>query len=108
MKTIRYELKDGIATLTFDEPGSPVNTMCEAWQHDMNEAAARVLADREQIKGIVLASAKTTFFAGADLKAVMRLTPADAPQTYAMVELVKKVMTGHMRTPIRKAVPGQR
>ncbi len=90
MKTIRYELKNGIATLTFDEPGSPVNTMCEAWQHDMSEAAARVLADKVAIAGIVLASAKSTFFAGADLKGVMRLTPADAPQTYAMVELVKK------------------
>ena len=28
MQTIRYALEDGIATLTFDEPGSPVNTMC--------------------------------------------------------------------------------
>ena len=90
MKTIRYELNDGIATLTFDEPGSPVNTMCVDWQHDMTEAAARVLADKDQIEGIVLASAKSTFFAGADLKSVMRLTPADAPQSYAMVELVKK------------------
>ena len=90
MKTIRYELQNGIATLTFDEPGSPVNTMCEAWQHDMNEVAGRVLADKDSIRGIVLASAKSTFFAGADLKGVMRLTPADAPQSYAMVELVKK------------------
>ena len=90
MKTIRYELKNGIATLTFDEPGSPVNTMCEAWQHDMSEAAAQVLKDKDAIKGIVLASAKSTFFAGADLKAVMRQTAADAPNAYAMVELVKK------------------
>ena len=90
MKTIRYELKDGIATLTFDEPGSPVNTMCEAWQHDMSEAAAQVLKDKDAIKGIVLASAKSTFFAGADLKAVMRQTAADAPRAYAMVERVKK------------------
>jgi 3-hydroxyacyl-CoA dehydrogenase / enoyl-CoA hydratase / 3-hydroxybutyryl-CoA epimerase len=90
MKTIRYELQAGIATLTFDEPGSPVNTMCEAWQHDLTEVAAQVLKDKDQIKGIVLASAKSTFFAGADLKGVMRLTPADAPQSYAMVELVKK------------------
>ena len=35
MKTIRYELADGIATLTFDEPGSPVNTMCLQWQEDL-------------------------------------------------------------------------
>ena len=90
MKTIRYELQNGIATLTFDEPGSPVNTMCEAWQHDLSEAAAQVLKDTDAIQGIVLASAKSTFFAGADLKSVMRLTPADAPQSYAMVELVKK------------------
>jgi len=32
MQTIQYDLTDGIATLTFDEPGSPVNTMCEQWQ----------------------------------------------------------------------------
>ena len=90
MKTIRYDLQDGIATLTFDEPGSPVNTMCVAWEHDMSEVAARLVKDKDTLKGIVLASAKSTFFAGADLKGVMRLTPADAPQTYAMVELVKK------------------
>jgi 3-hydroxyacyl-CoA dehydrogenase/enoyl-CoA hydratase/3-hydroxybutyryl-CoA epimerase len=40
MKTIRYELADGIATLTFDEPGSPVNTMCLQWQDDLSEVAA--------------------------------------------------------------------
>ena len=90
MKTIRYELQDGIATLTFDEPGSPVNTMCLQWQDDLTAAAAQVLKDKDAIRGIVLASAKSTFFAGADLKAVMRLTPADAPRSYAGVELVKK------------------
>jgi 3-hydroxyacyl-CoA dehydrogenase/enoyl-CoA hydratase/3-hydroxybutyryl-CoA epimerase len=41
MKTIRYELADGIATLTFDEPGSPVNTMCLQWQEDLTEAAVQ-------------------------------------------------------------------
>jgi 3-hydroxyacyl-CoA dehydrogenase / enoyl-CoA hydratase / 3-hydroxybutyryl-CoA epimerase len=90
MKTIRYALEDGIATLTFDEPDSPVNTMCLQWQDDLSEATARVLADRAQLRGLILASAKSTFFAGADLKAVMRLTPADAPQVYAEVERMKK------------------
>ena len=90
MKTIRYDLQDGIATLTFDEPGSPVNTMCLQWQDDLSDAAAQVLKDKDAIKGIVLASAKSTFFAGADLKGVMRLTAADAPQAYAEVERVKK------------------
>ncbi len=90
MKTIRYALQDGIATLTFDEPDSPVNTMCRQWQQDMTEAAAQVLKDKDAITGIVLASAKSTFFAGADLKALMRLTEADAPKAYAEVELLKK------------------
>ncbi|MGH8856903.1 MAG: enoyl-CoA hydratase-related protein, partial [Polaromonas sp.] len=90
MKTIKYELQDGIATLTFDEPGSPVNTMCLQWQDDLSEVTAQVLKDRDAIKGVILASAKSTFFAGADLKAVMRLTPADAPKAYAEVERVKK------------------
>ncbi|WP_309683927.1 3-hydroxyacyl-CoA dehydrogenase NAD-binding domain-containing protein [Polaromonas sp.] len=94
MKTIKYELTDEsfgkVATLTFDEPDSPVNTMCLQWQDDLSEAAARVLKDKDAIQGVILASAKSTFFAGADLRAVMRLTPADAPRAYAEVERVKK------------------
>ncbi|MDD0837276.1 3-hydroxyacyl-CoA dehydrogenase NAD-binding domain-containing protein [Curvibacter sp. HBC61] len=90
MNTIRYELADGIATLTFDEPGSAVNTMCQAWQQDLTEVTARVLADRTQLKGLILASAKTTFFAGADLKATMRLQPEDAQRVFADIEQTKK------------------
>lgn len=90
MKTIRYELQDGIATLTFDEPGSPVNTMCLQWQEDLAEAVEQVLKDKEAIRGIVLASAKSTFFAGADLKGTMRLAPADAPRVFQEIERVKK------------------
>lgn len=90
MKTIRYELADGIATLTFDEPGSPVNTMCRQWQEDLTEAVRQVVKDKEAIRGLVLASAKSTFFAGADLKGTMRLQAADAPQVFREIELVKK------------------
>jgi 3-hydroxyacyl-CoA dehydrogenase / enoyl-CoA hydratase / 3-hydroxybutyryl-CoA epimerase len=90
MKTIRYELADGIATLTFDEPGSPVNTMCAQWQEDLTAAVQQVLADKDAIRGIVLASAKTTFFAGADLKATMRLKPQDAPLVFREIEQVKR------------------
>ena len=90
MKTIRYALENGIATLTFDEPGSPVNTMCEDWQADLTAVAALLVADRERLRGVVLASAKSTFFAGADLKGVMRLKPTDAARSYIGIELVKK------------------
>lgn len=90
MKTIKYQIEDGIATITFDEPDSPVNTMCLQWQDDLSEVTSQVVKDKAGLKGLILASAKSTFFAGADLKAVMRLTPADAPKAYAEVERVKK------------------
>ncbi|MFZ3128869.1 MAG: 3-hydroxyacyl-CoA dehydrogenase NAD-binding domain-containing protein, partial [Rhodoferax sp.] len=90
MKTIQYALQDGIATITFDEPNSPVNTMCLQWQQDLSAVADQVLKDKDAIKGIILASAKTTFFAGADLKGVMRMKPSDAPAVFTEVERMKK------------------
>ena len=90
MKTIRYELQDGIATITFDEPGSVVNTMSQQWQQDMTALAAQVIRDKDSIKVIILASAKSTFFAGADLKSVMRLSAADASVLFTEIEGVKK------------------
>ena len=90
MNTIQYELQDGIATITFDEPGSPVNTMCLDWQHDMTEVTAKVVHDKDAINGILLASNKSTFFAGADLKATMRLQPQDAPAVFREIEQLKK------------------
>ena len=99
MQTIRYELiaaqgEGQVALITFDEPGSPVNTMCQQWQDDLAQVTAQVVAEREKLgnalKGIVLASAKTSFFAGADLKSVLRLTEADAPAGFVQIERLKK------------------
>ena len=90
MNTIRYTLQDGIATVTFDEPGSPVNTMCQQWQDDLHALTTQVVQDRAVIRGMLLTSAKSTFFAGADLKATMRLTPADAGTVFAGIERVKQ------------------
>jgi 3-hydroxyacyl-CoA dehydrogenase/enoyl-CoA hydratase/3-hydroxybutyryl-CoA epimerase len=90
MKTIQYQLQDGIATITFDEPGSPVNTMCEQWQLDLTEVTGRVLQDKDAIRGIILASNKSTFFAGADLKGTMRLQETDAPRVFREIEQTKK------------------
>ena len=90
MKTIQYQLHDGIATITFDEPNSPVNTMCAQWSEDMTTLAAQVLADKDAINGIILASNKSTFFAGADLKATMRLQPSDAKGVFTSIQQVKK------------------
>ena len=90
MKNIRYELADGIATVTFDEPGSAVNTMSLQWQADMNELAAQIVKDKETLRGVILCSAKTTFFAGADLKGLMRSKPEEAAVFYREIEQIKK------------------
>ena len=90
LKTLHYALTDGIATITFDEQGSPVNTMGLQWQDDFSAAVEQVVKDQGAIKGIVLASAKKTFFAGADLKGVMRMTDTDAPKVFAEIERIKK------------------
>ena len=91
MQTLRYELAaDGIATITFDEPGSPVNTMKLQWQHDLAEAADCLVRDKDRIKGVLLASAKSTFFAGAELKGVLGLRAEDAAPTFQQIEALKR------------------
>jgi len=88
--TLRYELSpQGIATVTFDEPGSPVNTMKPEWQADMLALADQLQADQAALQGVLLTSAKTTFFAGADLKGVLKLQASDAAAGFVGIEAVK-------------------
>jgi 3-hydroxyacyl-CoA dehydrogenase/enoyl-CoA hydratase/3-hydroxybutyryl-CoA epimerase len=96
--TLRYALgDDGIAQVVFDEPGSPVNTMKPAWQADMVALADRLQADVERIHGVIFSSAKTTFFAGADLKGVHSMREQDAPQAFASLETLKRAFR-HIET----------
>lgn len=88
--TIRYDLTDGIVTLTMDEPNSPVNTMCLQWQEDLNTVTQHIVAHKEGVRGIILASNKKVFFAGADLKGVMRSTSADGVQVFHEIERIKR------------------
>ena len=91
MQTIRYELDaDAIATLTFDAPGAAVNTMTPQWQADLAEAVDRLVADKDRLRGVLLASAKSTFFAGAELKGMLQLEPADAASVFHGIEAMKK------------------
>ena len=82
--TLRYELNpQGIATVTFDEPDSSVNTMKPEWQADMLALADQLQADQAALQGVLLTSAKTTFFAGADLKGVLKLQASNAAHGFA-------------------------
>lgn len=71
---------DGIVTITMDDPNQQVNTMNATFQNDLNELTPKLKAGVEsgEIKGVVITSAKKTFFAGGDIKHMITATPADA------------------------------
>lgn len=89
-ETIRFDLSEGIVTLTMDEPNSPVNTMCRQWQADFATLTDQIVQRRAELRGIIVASAKTVFFAGADLKGVMRSSADDARTVFDEVEGIKR------------------
>ena len=98
-KTIDYGVDaDGVAILTIDVPGKPMNVLTPEFLDDLAEVVDRLAAD-DSAKGAVLTSGKDSFFAGADLKALVsefdrQKTPTEV---YAMVrpfsEALRKLET---------------
>jgi 3-hydroxyacyl-CoA dehydrogenase/enoyl-CoA hydratase/3-hydroxybutyryl-CoA epimerase len=77
--TIRWDKgDDGIVILTLDDPNQSANTMNAAYRDSINATVERLQAEKDAIKGVVITSAKKTFFAGGDLNDLKRVTPADA------------------------------
>lgn len=64
---IDYKVEDGVAIVTWNMEGYPMNVLNDAslaaYRDNMQKAI-----DDENVKGIIIASAKETFVAGADLK----------------------------------------
>ncbi|WP_447003552.1 3-hydroxyacyl-CoA dehydrogenase NAD-binding domain-containing protein [Saccharothrix isguenensis] len=86
---IHFERDDeGIVTLTMDMSGS-ANVMNAEYHRDMGEAVAKLEAARDDITGVVLTSAKKTFFAGGDLNLLIRITPENALESLGFLEEVK-------------------
>ncbi|MFT3660817.1 MAG: 3-hydroxyacyl-CoA dehydrogenase NAD-binding domain-containing protein [Gordonia sp. (in: high G+C Gram-positive bacteria)] len=59
---------DGVVILTMDDPNQGVNTMNATFMASIKETVNRLEAEKDDITGVILASAKKTFFAGGDLK----------------------------------------
>ena len=81
---------DSIVTLTMDDPSGSANVMNEAYIESMGKAVDRSVAEKDSITGVVITSAKKTFFAGGDLTEMIKVGPEDAGQFFDMVETVKK------------------
>ncbi|BCL26317.1 3-hydroxyacyl-CoA dehydrogenase NAD-binding domain-containing protein [Streptomyces aurantiacus] len=83
--TIRWEQDGtGVVTLVLDDPSQSANTMNQAFRKSLTAVAdrleAELAADPQSIRGIVFTSAKKTFFAGGDLRDLIRVTPETAQQ----------------------------
>ncbi|ACC43080.1 3-hydroxyacyl-CoA dehydrogenase NAD-binding domain-containing protein [Mycobacterium marinum] len=81
---------DGIVTLTMDDPSGSANVMNEAYIESMGKAVDRLVAEKDSITGVVITSAKKTFFAGGDLTSMIQAGPEDAGQSFDTVETVKR------------------
>jgi len=84
--TIRYDRgDDGIVVLTLDDPEQSANTMNAAYRASLADSLDRLEAERDTIEGVVITSAKQTFFAGGDLNDLRLATRDQAPAVAAMV-----------------------
>lgn len=88
-KAVRWDKgADGIALVTLDDPGRSANTMNDRYTEAMGEVVDAIAAD-PTVTGVIITSAKKTFFAGGDLDALSTATPADGPQLMATITEVK-------------------
>ena len=65
--TLRFEVDAGIALITLEDPGKPMNVVSPQFIDDLITAIERVATD-PAIRGAIITSAKPAFMAGADLK----------------------------------------
>src|SRR5215212_747006 len=87
---VRYEVDaDGIVVLTLDDPTASANTMNDLYASSMRAAVDRLVAERDQVAGVVVPSAKSPFFAGGALKHLIKATPHDAQAVFEQVQGIK-------------------
>jgi 3-hydroxyacyl-CoA dehydrogenase/enoyl-CoA hydratase/3-hydroxybutyryl-CoA epimerase len=88
--TIKYERgDDGIVVLTMDDPNQGANTMNAAYIASMGATVDRLEAEKDDIEGVVITSAKKTFFAGGDLNDLKAVTREQSAEFAAGIREVK-------------------
>jgi 3-hydroxyacyl-CoA dehydrogenase/enoyl-CoA hydratase/3-hydroxybutyryl-CoA epimerase len=75
---------DGIVTITMDMDG-PVNAMNRQYRDAMVATVAKLQAETD-LTGVVLASAKSTFFAGGDLRELSSVPRGEEESQFRMLE----------------------
>src|SRR5258706_7253079 len=101
---VRYELKDGVAVLTIDNP--PVNALSPAVWEAIDQGVQRGVADAAA-EAIVLIGSGSTFIAGADIKVFDVLkTPQDSMTRSAGTHAPLRPMEDSTK-PLAAAAPRQ-
>jgi len=89
-ETIRWDKDaDGIVVLTLDDPNQSANTMNRDYATSMEAAVARLEAEKDDITGVVITSAKKTFFAGGDLKDMIEARPEQKKDGFDFIQGIK-------------------
>ncbi len=93
MSTIRWDIDpDGVLILTLDDPNQSANTMNADYFESMKQTVDRLEAEQESYTGIIVTSAKKTFFAGGDLNDLKQVGPENAEEFGAWVEQGKSLL----------------
>ena len=92
MKSIRYE-KDAanIVHVIFDNPTESANLMNVAFREDFATVVAQLKTEPD-LAGVILRSAKSTFFAGADLKEMVQAQEQTAQFMWDFAQPLKQQM----------------
>ncbi len=99
MSGFNYEKDaDGIVTITMDMDG-PVNSMSPAFQPLLDETMDKLEAE-DGLTGVVLTSAKSTFFAGGDLNTLVQADADHAEEFFNGVQSVKASMRRMEKLPV--------
>ena len=106
--TIGYERDgDGVVTLTLDDPRSSANTMNERFVDDLADVLGR-LEGEQDLLGVVVRSAKSTFFAGGDLNGLVAAGPEDRVESFEGSQRIKALLRRleTLGKPVASAVNG--
>jgi 3-hydroxyacyl-CoA dehydrogenase/enoyl-CoA hydratase/carnithine racemase len=92
-KTIKVELKDGIAVFTMDNP--PVNQLSQHFVEELAQAFTEAYTD-DEIKAIVLTGTEKNFIAGADITQIKDVKAKDKvlPKLVDNNRFLKAIETG--------------
>ncbi|MFI7390349.1 3-hydroxyacyl-CoA dehydrogenase NAD-binding domain-containing protein [Streptomyces tendae] len=89
--TIRWEeSEDRVVTLVLDDPSQSANTMNAGFIDSLDVVAQRLAERRADIRGVVVTSAKRSFFAGGDLRDLISVTPETAQGSFEAGMRVKR------------------